>query len=107
MDFRGKTSDVFPLPFRILPSSISITYDGRILSGLSGKVQTKPNLAVLTPGDKKWSVHFLKGHAQETRDCLCIGPKIISCGKEKGSLYAIRFWGTEFYVKTQISKLSG
>jgi len=107
MDFRGKTSDVFPLPFRILPSSISITYDGRILSGLSGKVQTKPNLAVLTPGDKKWSVHFLKGHAQETRDCLCMGPKIISCGKEKGSLYAIRFWGTEFYVKTQISKLSG
>jgi len=107
MDFTGKSSDVFSPPFRIHPSSITITYDGRILSGLSGEVQKKPNLAVLTPGNKVWTVHFLRGHAQGTRDCLCMGPKIISCGKEKGSLYAIHFWGTEFYVRTQISKLSG
>jgi hypothetical protein len=107
MDFTEKNSDVFSLPFHIHPSSITITYDGRILSGLSEKMQKKPNLAVLTPGDKEWAVHFLPGHAQGTMDCLCMGPKIISCGKEKGNLHALRFWGTEFYVKTQISKLYG
>jgi WD40 repeat protein len=106
IDLPNKSSYVFSLPFRVNSASINVYYDGRIISGLSAENKTKHNLAVLTPGIKICKYKFLEGHEQETRGCLCMGPKIISCGKEKENIHTIRIWGTEFYVRTQVSKLS-
>jgi len=106
IDLPDKSSYVFSLPFRVNSASINVYYDGRIISGLSAENKTKHNLVVLTPGIKTCKYKFLEGHAQETRDCLCMGPKIISCGKEKENIHTVRIWGTEFYVRTQVSKLS-
>ncbi len=106
IDLPDKSSYVFSLPFRVNSASINVYYDGRIISGLSAENKTKDNLTVLTPGIKICKYKFLEGHDQETRDCLCMGPKIISCGKEKENIHTVRIWGTEFYVRTQVSKLS-
>jgi len=105
--FHSQTSYNGSLPLLLNPSSIHICYDGKIFSALSSK-EKNHTMVVLTPDTQTCKVHFLKGHTQVTRDCLCMGPKVISCGKEENeNVCTFRIWGTEFYVRTQISKLSG
>ncbi|MFW6123675.1 MAG: hypothetical protein ACOC5G_00475 [Acidobacteriota bacterium] len=106
-DFHNRISQVFFLPFHLNPPSINVYFDGRMISALSHKNKTLYNLGVLSPQTETCEVQFLKGHEQEARDCLCMGPKIISCGKESENDHTICIWGTEFYVRTQLSKLSG
>jgi WD40 repeat protein len=107
IDFDNQSSRMFSIPFTINPMSINVYFDGRMISALSYRKKNPYNIAVLSPYTEKVEVQFLKGHEKEARDCLCMGPKIISCGKESSHDHTVRIWGTEFYVRTQISKLSG
>jgi hypothetical protein len=34
-----------------------------------------------------------------------MGPKIVTCGREPDGGPAIRIWGSEFFVRTELSKL--
>ena len=47
---------------------------------------------------------MLGDHAIETRDCLTMGPRIITCGDENGTENTLRIWGTETYVKQECDK---
>jgi hypothetical protein len=47
----------------------------------------------------------LSGHALGTKDCLTMGPRIITCGLDDGAKPSIRIWGSEFFVRTELSKL--
>jgi len=49
---------------------------------------------------------IIGGHGLETRDCLIMGPKIITCGLDSENESSIRIWGTEFYVRMELEKLS-
>jgi WD40 repeat protein len=107
IDFNKSNLHVISLPFHLNPSSINVCFDGRIIAGLSYESKRKYNLAVLNPRTETCELQFLEGHGKETRDCLCMGPRIISCGEEGENNHTIRIWGTEFFVRTQVSKLSG
>jgi len=37
---------------------------------------------------------------------LVMGPRIISCGEEIEGKHTLRLWGTEFYVRMELGKLS-
>jgi hypothetical protein len=39
------------------------------------------------------------------KDCLTMGPKIITCGLDAGARPSIRIWGSEFFVRTGLGKL--
>ncbi len=94
-------------PARI--TNVSFSADGRILVGLSPQGHQSHNplrtLAVITPGEDKAVAASLSGHGKETRDCLPLGPRLISCGEELDGTSTIRVWGSAFFVRTELGKL--
>ncbi len=97
-DFRGKIS------------SINVYYDGRIIAGLrAAEGEPEPrnnNLLIMSGGQESEEYRILGGHGRETWDCLTMGPKIISCGLDDRDRHSLKVWGTEFYVRMELSKLS-
>ncbi len=109
IDYKNETSQVIPSPFKKTISSIIVYFDGRIFAGLSPlKRKNKErdgNLVIISPKEDGFGYRALSGHSMETKGCLAVGPKIITCGREAPENYSIRLWGTEFYVRMELSKL--
>lgn len=63
------------------------------------------NLFIFSPGAKDCSVQALSGHGSETRDCLAMGPKIVTSGTDSGGRSSVRVWGSAFFVRTELGKL--
>ena len=90
-------------------TGIHITADGRLIGALRASAEgssAPENLAVITWGEQGAYLQYLRGHARETSDCLPMGPKIITCGREDGESYALSVWGTEFFVKQELNLIS-
>lgn len=88
-------------------NAINVYFDGRIIAGIKipdNKSQGY-NLIIANPRPNFLQYKILKGHKLETRDCITIGPRIITCGSESNSEHTLRIWGTEFYVKMEYDKL--
>ena len=48
--------------------------------------------------------NVLEGHRLETRDCVTMGPRLITCGSESGTEHTLRIWGTVSYVEIEHGK---
>jgi len=99
--------------------AVHVYFDGRILAGLSsptdGLNTAGKNLVVVSNIHEKTTdsepakspfYQIVGGHGIDTRDCLTMGPKIISCGSEAAGRHSLRIWGTEFYVRMELGKLA-
>jgi HEAT repeat protein len=110
LDFQNRTTHVSQIPFQKTISSVNVYFDGRIIAGASPlerkTQQGDGNLIIISPGKDFYEYSILDGHQMSTKDCLAMGPKIITCGTEGNENYTIRLWGTDFYVRTELSKLS-
>lgn len=110
LDFEKGISKLINLPFKQTISNINSYFDGRIIAGLlNSKMRTEPRsgtLAVISLKKNSWEYGVLAGHEMDTKDCLAVGPKIITCGHDGKGEHSIRLWGTESYVKSALSKLS-
>jgi len=110
LDFKNRTSHMPQIPFKKTISSVNVYFDGRIIAGVSSlerKIQQRHgNLIIISPGKEFYEYNILDGHKMSTKDCLTMGPKIITCGTEGNENYTIRLWGTDFYVRMELSKLS-
>ena len=100
-------------------SSLNVYFDGRIIAGLSAEnvpcAARGENLIIVsgvtTSGNQAGSefsaaYQVLGGHGLETKDCLTMGPKIVSCGREETGRHSLRIWGTEFFVHRELAKLA-
>jgi WD40 repeat protein len=109
-DFRQKRMKFMKTDFRGQVSSISVYYDGRVIAGLragpTGSFPEKKNLLMISPAADSDKYMILGGHGRETRNCLTMGPKIITCGVDEEGEHSLKVWGSEFYVKMELSKLS-
>ena len=109
-DFRQKKMKLMKAGFKGRISGISVYYDGRVIAGLragpTGSFPEKENLVMISPAADSDTYMILGGHGRETRNCLTMGPKIITCGVDEGGEHTLRVWGSEFYVKMELSKLS-
>lgn len=119
LDFDQKDFHALSADFKGLVKCINVSFDGRILAGLS-----YPQEAVETAGKNLILISdiyeeatctvpaafpiykVLGGHSLETKDCLTMGPKIISCGSEGPGRRSLRIWGTEFFVRMELGKLA-
>jgi hypothetical protein len=90
-------------------NGLNVYHDGRIIAATSERAQGSPepakNLIVLSPREKDCHLLSLSGHSAGTRDCLTMGPKIITCGTESDGAASLRIWGSEYFVRTELSKL--
>ncbi len=110
LDLEGRTSRTIELEPERRVTSVSVDYDGRIIAGLRGgeglSAPPRASLLILDLGGEAASRSELAGHSGGTRDCLTMGPKVISCGREETGRAALRVWGTEYYVRTELNKLA-
>ena len=109
IDFKKNTVRAIPSPVGQKMSGVNVYYDGRIIAGFlyhghqpGGQ---EKNLFILSPKEDACTSMALTGHGMGTRDCLAVGPKIITCGLETDGQAAIRIWGSAFYVRTELGKL--
>ena len=100
-------------------TALNVYFDGRIIAGLSSPEDAEEkqgeNLVIISEIYEDASCaaptatpvyKFLGGHALETKDCLTMGPKIVSCGSEAPGRHSLRIWGTEFFVRMELGKLA-
>ena len=87
-------------------SAMSVYFDGRLVVafGSGGEPGVQSGIAVVDPGPDGPAYTVLGGHAVETRDCLSMGPRIISCGSETESRHTLKIWGTASYVAAEHAK---
>ncbi len=109
-DFKKQHTRIIPLPFTEMITGVNVYFDGRIILSIapSGSKTDKDgkSLAIISPGENLWGYKILKAHHIKTNDCQTMGPKIITCGQEATGEHTIRVWGTEYFVKTELGKLS-
>jgi len=106
LDLNDLTFLTSPSPINKKLLSVSVNFDGRILATYASANEEKQSgLAIISPGQKSSEFKILNSHGKETKDCLIMGPKIITCGTETDGRYTIRVWGTDHYVKTELNKL--
>lgn len=109
LDFASDKLEIHALRLNNAVSGFHITADGRLLTALkpsSPGSASSENLAVITWDARKPSIQFLRGHSRETYDCLPLGPKIVSCGREDDGAHTLRVWGTEAFVKRELNRIS-
>jgi adenylate kinase family enzyme len=109
VDFKGQATQTIPVPEGRTPTGVNAYYDGRIIVCLAERAVEKRNqagsLLIVSPPEQGCSYLTLAGHPGGTRDCLAMGPKVITCGKEADRSSAVRIWGSELYVRTELSRL--
>lgn len=108
IDFAAQTVRSIPLPPGGTVNGINVYHDGRIIAAAGATDEDgslRKNLLVLSPGEVECSILPLSGHPGGTRDCLTMGPKIVTCGLEAAGAPSVRVWGSEFFVRTELSKL--
>ncbi len=109
IDFAAGTISTIPTGFAGPFSGINVYFDGRIIAALGAQAaESGPaagNLVVISPREDGCSFTALSGHGHDTKDCLTMGPKIVTCGEEEPGRSSVRIWGSEFYVRTELGKL--
>jgi hypothetical protein len=109
IDFASLTVRSISLPPDKSVNGITVYHDGRIIAAASGPSEEprgrRGNLLIVSPADGGCSTLPLSGHTMGTDDCLTMGPKIITCGLDDEANSSLRIWGSEFFVRTELSKL--
>jgi len=109
IDYPGLTVRSIALPEGKAVNGVNVYHDGRIIAATAEKAMAPQgpvkNLFVLSPGEKDCHFLSLTGHSGGTKDCLTMGPKIITCGTDSAGAASLRIWGSEFFVRTELSKL--
>ena len=85
-------------------SAMSVYFDGRLVAALESGPGLQGGVAVVDPGPDGPAYSVLGGHEAQTRDCLTMGPRIISCGSERGGSHTLRIWGAASYVASEHAK---
>jgi hypothetical protein len=104
LDFTALTTRSISAPPDTVVNGVNVYHDGRVIAGTQN-VGREGNLLILSPSEPGCPMLALSGHAMGTKDCLTMGPKIITCGQDLGGHPSIRIWGSDFYVRTELSKL--
>jgi HEAT repeat protein len=119
VDFDKRELDRISTEFKEKVTGLNVYFDGRIIAGFSSPEDAEEkrgeNLIIISAIYEDASCaaptaapvyKILGGHALEAKDCLIMGPKIVSCGSEAPERPSLRIWGTEFFVRMELGKLA-
>jgi len=108
-DTKSTSETAFVGPKRASVSALCSCNDGRVVAGVELDDDTVPVSTLMVYDlriDDNSGYTELGEHGSEIRDCIIIGPRIITCGTEKNGKQSLRIWGTSSYVGREQSKLS-
>jgi len=106
LDLEGYDFQAVSSPLENKLTSINVHFDGRIFATCapSGSEDDK-TFVLISPDKNSWGYKILDSHEQDTKDCLIMGPRLITCGTESSGNHTIRLWGTDIYVRIELNKL--
>jgi len=106
LDLKKFDFQSFPCPVEKKLNRVNVHFDGRIFAtySYSGPEDDK-TFVLISRNEKSWGFEILDSHERDTKDCLIMGPKLITCGTEAQRNHTIRLWGSDAYVKTELNKL--
>jgi WD40 repeat protein len=92
-------------------SSVSVLhsyFDGRVIAGTKVDDESRQTGKLIVYDLRTNSLEYteLGEHGSDIRDCIIIGPRIITCGTEKDVKQTLKIWGTSDYVNRELDKLS-
>jgi len=108
VDVENRACQTFRVSDAGAVKTLNVYFDGRIILGLTSSTPfgSKGNLVVVDCRPPSPQYKILGGQRFEIRDCLTMGPRIITCGSESELEHTLRIWGTENYVKREHDKLA-
>lgn len=106
IDLGSNTCQTFELRGCGTLRAMSLYFDGRIFLGTGRTRGSCPigNLTVADPRPDLLQYSILAGHTMDTRSCISMGPRIITCGSESTGNNEIKIWGTAPYIEVEHSK---
>jgi hypothetical protein len=104
LDFASFDCRSILVPSGAVVNGVNVYHDGRIIAGTETAGRGK-SLLVFSPAEPGCPVLALSGHDRGTKDCLTMGPKIVTCGEGPEGRPSVRVWGSDFFVRTELSKL--
>lgn len=106
-DFSKRREHNLEVPGNQPVNQAAVDQQGRIIAALGSKSRgTSGTLAVMNPSLASPEYHMLAGHSHETLGCMVMGPKILTCGREKSGRFSLRIWGTPYFVQREHAKFS-
>lgn len=106
VDFESDTCKIFHIYDTEAINAINVYFDGRVIASIKPQPDQPPgqDLIIADPRPDFRQYKILGGHKFEIRDCIAMGPRIITCGSESNAEHTLRIWGTESYVKREYDK---
>jgi hypothetical protein len=106
LDLEGLLFQSVPSPLENKLIGLTVHSDGRIFVTYRFSTgEGQKTLVLIAPAKNSWGFKMLDSHERDTRDCLIMGPRLITCGTESNGNHTIRLWGTEDYVRTELNKM--
>jgi len=105
-DPQSGRSELFDLRRPAEVRALRVYFDGRIFAGLGYPQDDHghPTLMMLDPRSRPARVTFLSGHEVESTDCITMGPRIITCGRESDGRGTVRIFGGLSYIGSERRK---
>lgn len=112
VDFQARQVFTLWLPEIKTVSAMECVRDGRLLlSGQEvrtnqlGQSATLPCFLLLFPEKNFYGLARINRQEYRINDILALGPKILTCGYEPNGRASFRLWGSQFFVRTELSKM--
>ncbi len=87
--------------------AIHVYFDGRLFAGITNCEDDMifSGLVMIDPRSDFGEFKILNKHSYSVRDCVTMGPRIITCGSKDDSEQTLQIWATESYVIMEREKL--
>jgi len=102
---RGVSTAVGPFDGRL--TAMTAYFDGRVFAGVTtnGAHGSHAEVVVCDLKSSDANMACIGIHGTQVRDCIVMGPRIITCGSDIHDKQDMKIWGTALYVHTEREKL--
>jgi WD40 repeat protein len=107
LDAKTNVCKKFFISDRAIVNCIRAYFDGRIFASATEYINDRAlsTVIVADPLSRPQYYTTIGTHGSDVRDCVTMGPRIISLGTENEHEHTIKIWGAERYVKMEHDKL--
>jgi WD40 repeat protein len=94
-------------PFDGRVTAMTAYFDGRVFAGVTenGARDSHADVVVCDVREGDANMMRIGTHGREIRDCMVMGPRIITCGSDEQYGNDLKIWGTARYVHSEREKL--
>jgi WD40 repeat protein len=107
LNIKTNVCNKFYMRERAMVNFIHAYLDGRVIAGITESVDDRASSSVIVVDPLPSPQYYARvgEHGSDIRDCVTMGPRIISLSTENKNEHTLKIWGAEHYVKMEHDKL--